>query len=459
MDRVRWLIGLSLTVAAGCSEPAVVHGSSASSSEPESTIAPEEEERCGSGWTCQADETVCVDGRCVPPGPCDDPGDCDSPQVCVREQCVAPGPCDDGGDCGPGEICEQEVCTPAAEVPACDTTGNAQALFSVAHASQGTVSAQFRNADGDAAHELDLGLGSTIVEIRGGTTTAQPLLATEGDVQLLRAADLDEDGVDELLIAQPTLWILNGSTSAVTAWSSFQSAPLRDLAVGSIPGRGLYDASALWACPYRQGCGSEWEIAEFDATADGTLSFSSNHTIAEPMLALDIGRLDESPNTLVVDTVGALVVFGSASFALPVEDTAVEGAGVLTIGDLDATGFEEIVRLSPDESQTVASLYSSDGLTLAADFRGRFAGELRMVRIGDLDGDTWPDVVMAGTDHLVLWLGPARAGEAHGCAIEVTPPHDIIALAVGDADGDAKDEIAIVDGAEATVLTLNLDSR
>lgn len=343
------------------------------------------------------------------------------------------------------------MCVDAPDVPTCDSRSALQPLVSLQHAPQTSVALQFRNGDGDAALELDIARGAAIAEVRGGTAEEAPLLATESDVVLLRAADLDDDGIEELLIAQPTLWILGGSSGEVTRWEDYASAPLSDLAIGTLPNDSRRDASALWACPYLEGCGSPIEIAELVAPGDGRLEFDGNHTITEPMLALDIGRLDDDPNGLVVETADGLVVYAFDSFGVSFPDPAVLGVGVLAMGQLDDTAFDEIVRLSPGSTHTVASLHRSDGVSLGVGVRARFGGELVLVEIGEVDGDGAPDVVMAGMDRIVLWSGPGGENEG-GCGIEIVPPHDVRALALGDADGDGVEEIAVAGQTAVTVL-------
>lgn len=425
-----------------------VHTTAGSSSSAESSATAEGPERCDDGWTCDDDDDVCFHRDCVPPGPCDDPGDCTAPQVCVAESCVAPGPCDDAVDCADGEICEQGACELADVVPACP---EALALTVEVSLEQPSTELRFRDVDGDSARELDLASGTQIWEIADGTADAVPLLSTGGAVQLLRAVDLDFDGREELVIAQPTMWILNAATSEVWEWSDSSSAPLVDLAIGTVPNDEDSDAWALWECPYLEGCGARVESARFDVPGDGTLQFAGSQAWIEPLLGIATARLDDATHVLVIDTASALTIVGRGSVGQPtVEDIAVRGAGVLATGDLDESGFDEIVRLAPAESQTIASLYESDGLAVSVTLRARFPGELQQLALGDVDGDGRLEAVLAGGERIIVWFDPKQGG----CAFEQTAPHDVRALAVGDANGDGRDEIAIGGVAATTVLSV-----
>jgi len=422
--------------------------SSASSSSADAPATTDEPERCDSGWVCGDDDEVCVHGSCVPRGPCDDPGDCTAPEVCVAESCVPPGPCDDGVDCSDGEICEQGVCELAEIVPACPEL---LALTVELSLEQPATELRFRDADGGGLRALDIASGAEIWEVAGGMQDAVSLLSADGDVLLMRTADLDFDGREELLIVQPTLWILDAATSAVWKWSDTSSADLEDLAIGSLPSGTEPRAWALWHCPYPEGCGGEVEIASFDAPGDGTLLFSGGQARLEPLLAIATARLDDTTQVLVVDSTDALFIHGGGPLGqLTVHDVAVRGAGVLETGDLDESGFDEIVRLAPAESQTIASLYESDGLAVNVTLRARFPGELQRLALGDVDGDGRLDAVLAGGERVVVWFDPKEGG----CAFEAAAPHDVLTLAVGDANGDGRDEIAVGSETATSVLAL-----
>ncbi len=425
-----------------------VQSTADSSSSAESSATTQVPESCDDGWTCDDADAVCFHRDCVPPGPCDDPGDCIVPQVCVGESCVSPGPCDDAVDCTDGEICEQGACELADVVPACPEALALTVEISLEHAS---TELRFRDADGDSARELDLAYGTQVWEVAGGTADAVPLLSTDGEVQLLRAVDLDFDGREELLIVQPTMWILNAATSAVWEWSDDSSAPLVDLAIGTVPNDADADAWALWECLALEGCGAQLEIASFEAPGDGTLLYNGAQARLEPLLAIATGRLDDATHVLVVDSTDALFIVGKGSLRQPiVDDVAVRGAGVLATGDLDDAGFDEIVRLAPAETQTIASLYESDGLAVSATLRARFSGELRQLALGDVDGDRKLEAILAGDERIVVWFDPKRGG----CALEQAAPHDARALAVGDVNGDGRDEIAL--GGETATIVLAL---
>lgn len=421
--------------------------SATSSSSAENPATAEGPERCDNGGTCSRDEDVCFHGDCVPAGPCDDPDDCAAPQVCVAESCVAPGPCDDAVDCADGEICERDVCELADVVPTC---GDTLALTLGVSLEQPATALRFRDADADSALELDLASGRQIWEVAGGTADAVPLLSTDLDVVLLRAADLDFDGREELVIVQPTMWILNAATSAVWEWSDDSSAPLEDLAIGAMRSDEDVDAWALWHCLRLEGCGAPVEIAGFTAPGDGTLRFAGAQALPEP-LAIATARLDDATHTRVVESTEHLFVRSKGSLGEPyVHDLAVRGAGVLAAGDLDDAGFDEIVRLAPGQSQTIASTYESDGLTVSVTLRARFPGALDEIALGDVDGDGRREAVLAGGDRIVVWFDPKLGG----CALEHAVPHDVRALAVGDADGDGRDDIAIGGDAATSILAL-----
>ncbi len=425
--------------------------SSSSSSGSSDATLPDEPIRCDSSYPCASDLEVCYRGECVPLGPCDDPHDCTDPMVCVHERCVEPGPCDDAIDCAGGQMCDDGQCAAAPEVPTCETSILTQSLFVIDHGDGAPSSVVFRNADGDAAHELAIGVDASIVQVRGGGTEAIPLLETDGTARVLRAADLDLDGLDELAIADATLRVHNPASGGVVVWNTYTSSTVPDFAIGLTTVGSHNVAAALWYCPFYEGCASEVELAHLQVTEGGGLDFSANQAIREPMLGIAMGHLGAQPNAIVIDIAEGFRTFRLGTGYPPADDPAVRGVGVLAIGDLDASGFDEIVRLSPGESATVASIYASTGETLVPQRRAGFAGELRLVRIGDLDGDAWADVVLAWDSQLVLWFD-ASVDAPEGCAVVIPAPHAVVAIALGDADGDGRDEVAIAGGHSTTVL-------
>lgn len=448
VDWRRRLVRLSLASLAGCSAPRGQGESRTTGVESSGGELSDGPASCEPGDWCTSESDVCYHGDCVPRGPCDDPGDCIAPMVCVGEACVGPGPCDDGLDCEAGEVCGLGVCSAAPELPWCVPAIAVQTLFAIDHGAELAHSVVFRDADGDALRELAIGVSSGVVQVRGGTTEALTLVGVDGVPRLLRAADLDGDGLDELAIASDSLRTHNPASGDVFQWAD--SGALPEIAIGTVGSDRRHAAAALWHCPYLEGCSAEIELAHLGVTPQGGLAFAGNQVTAEPMLGLAIGHLGTQANSIVVDIPGGFRTFGlgEADFLLA-QDHAVVGAGVLAIGDLDGGGYDEVVRLSPDEAATVASIYASTGETLLATRRARFDGELRVLRIGDVDGDAWRDVVMAGGTRVVVWLD---AGAEATCLTELVAPHPVSAVALGDADGDGRDEVAVAGGSRTTVL-------
>lgn len=447
-DGCRRLMWLSLASLAGCGVPRGQAESSTTSVGSSGDETSEGPASCEPGDWCVSESEVCYYGDCVPRGPCDDPGDCIAPMVCVGETCVTPGPCDDGLDCGAGEVCELGNCTVAPELPACVPAIAMQTLFAIDHGTDLAHSIVFRDADGDSLRELAIGVSSGVVEVRGGTTEAVPLVGVDGVPRLLRAADLDGDGLEELAIAGDSLRTHNPASGDVIPWAD--SGALPEVALGALGSDRRHAAAALWHCPYLEGCGAEIELAHLGVTPQGGLAFAGNQVTAEPMLGLAIGHLGAQANSIVVDIPGGFRTFGlgEADFLLA-EDHAVVGAGVLAIGDLDGGDYDEVVRLSPAETATVVSIYASTGETLLVVRRAGFDRELRVVRIGDIDGDAWRDVVMSDGTRVVVWLD---AGAEATCVTEFVAPHAVSAVALGDPDGDGRDDVAVAGESSTTVL-------
>ena len=138
------------------------------------------------------------------------------------------------------------------------------------------------------------------------------------------------------------------------------------------------------------------------------------------------------------------------------------GASVAGVGDVDGDGYPDFVVAAPAVSTTTlapaAHLYRGgpSGLmvtptTLATDGSPGFATEVEPA--GDVDGDGLSDVLVTATDSVVLFRGAGAgiipAGTLTAAGQGVNPRH---AAGAGDLDRDGHADVLVADGAGVEVL-------
>jgi hypothetical protein len=398
----------------------------------------ESQKDCASGRTCIEDVCVYV---------CGDGWSCADPEVCVGRRCVAPGPCDDGIDCDGIDACLDGRCVAVPELARCAKGLAWDPVVHLAGPDAPVRHLGFRNADGDAARELVGAQQGIVSQVRSGDSTAQVLYSAEpGDsIVDLEIVDLDLDGLDDVAVASKVLTFLdvNGATPEASQYYQFTDIE----AVDEQPGVGSPAGVGLGMCRLpnpEPGCPPEL------IAAWGEPGLSQGASAADRALHLASGDfLGSGGRYLVVGTRDGFHLFLPGRKASLDHDVGVDGS-VFAVGDLDADGVDEVVRLTPREAWTLATVWQAANGEFKPGQRVRLAGEYgRAVRIGNVDGDGIADVVLGGPDGLAIWHAP----RVSGCFTVEPTAHAVVQVAVGDHDGDGRDEVALADDERLTIVS------
>jgi hypothetical protein len=400
---------------------------------------------CAADSDC-ADRQACRSGVCVFSGECDEPlWGCPQDQVCIARQCVARGPCDDAFDCESGEACDGSSCSAVPDVPSCAASPS---LFVLAELQQGAANLAFRDADGDGARELVMVGEAGVSQLSAGQPTAEVLLPGASFARDLAVADLDGDGLEDVVLAGSGLRTITAEGATV----QIDDKSYRDVELCDMPPHdGVVEGIGLSPCRAPEGCSSgEYPLSLWN-DGTGSLHGGGHFDVAYPEHSLAGASLGGIRGVVIAQAEGVTTLGFPEGFWHP--DNGVFGAA-LAGGDLVAGGSDELLRLSPGKPWTVATLWSLTGSTLVPGPRGRIAGELDRVLLGDLDGDGSVDAVLAGAGVVVLWLAPGLlASPTSGC-ISTLPLDGHGAIAVGDHDGDGRADIAVATTASVTIWAM-----
>ena len=304
--------------------------------------------------------------------------------------------------------------------------------------------------------------------------------------QSVAIGDLDGDGKADLAVANRsgnTVSVFrNTSTSgSITAGSFAAKVDLitglqpGSVTIGDLDGDGKPD---LVVTNFGNGANT---VSIFRNTSTlGSISFAMKADFATSgnPISVSISDLDgDGKNDLAVTnyTYGRISVLrntsniGNISFAAKVDFLTGTLPQSLFIGDLDEDGKPEIV-VANQYSNTVSVLRNtsaSGSLTV-----GSFAAKVDFapgaqpvsVSIGDLDGDGKPDlaVVNQGSNTISVFQNTAISGVINSgsfaAKVDVATGASPRSVAIGDADGDGKPDLAVANGTGNTVSILRNNS-
>jgi hypothetical protein len=161
---------------------------------------------------------------------------------------------------------------------------------------------------------------------------------------------------------------------------------------------------------------------------------------------------------------GAGKLIDGASFGSRAELAASSNPSSVAIGDLNSDGKPDLVVVN-DTAGTV-SVYrniSSAGTITAASFAAKvdFATGVTpfFVAIGDLDGDTWPDLVVTNYSSNTISVFKNISFRSYGditfaAAVEFAVGRSPFRVAIGDLDSDGKPDLAVTNIDDNTVSLL-----
>ncbi|PRQ05582.1 hypothetical protein [Enhygromyxa salina] len=320
---------------------------------------------------------------------------------------------------------------------------------------------------------------STEVAATYVTNITQPApLPIPGQALSLSFADVDGDGVDELVVATMSeLHVFENDVDMPTTSPRVEDSSSIDAMVGGQLDMNVGEDVLL-----------HYEGVQSLHSSDGTSSFlapsvtPSQIGIAAGMLASDF---DQQPpdEVLMWGSSGARVEGGIGAFTLTDSaevSSAVAGLSGFTVTYSDRTiEFFELFGASGWIGSVAGALphalfasigqlelsasriESNDGTwslfqlwdpmrPIAPEQAFGFAGEVSVMRRGDFDGDGTSDIAIIADDGLWLHFA-ALEGVGELYATLDTGRSPAVALSVGDHDGDGDDELAVL-LADATVL-------
>jgi hypothetical protein len=326
------------------------------------------------------------------------------------------------------------------DVPSCAAPPS---LFLLAELDQGAAKLAFRDSDGDGARELVMAGNAGVSQLSAGQPTADVLLSDTDSVADLAVADLDGDGLEDVVVAGRGLRTITAGGATV----QIDDKPYLDIELCDLPPHdGVVEGIGLWPCSAPQGC-SAVEILSLSNDGTGSLHGDGQQDLAYAEQSLAGASLGGIRRAIIAHVEGVTTWGFPEGWWHP--DDGVFGAA-LAGGDLVAGGSDELLRLSPGKPWTVATQWSLTENTLVPGPRGRIAGELVLVSLGDVDGDGSVDAVLAGDGVVILWRAPGLpASPTTGCVS--TLPLEGGAIAVGDHDGNGRADIAIATASNVTI--------
>jgi hypothetical protein len=331
------------------------------------------------------------------------------------------------------------------------------------------------NGDGrpDVATANWNGLDVSVL-LNDGAWFAAPLtVPTSGPVSSVTTADLTGDGRLDMVVAGPgSLSVLlrqaDGSyTSSASFNDCYGSVAIADLNHDGIPDLIYSGGAGVIVCLGNGdgtfGAATSYAVGYVQAVAVGDFRNDGNIDIA----TANYPYLDQ-------DNVGILWGNGEGTFQ-PVQylTTGSRSTGI-AVGDLNHDGYDDIVTANFDDTSSVDVLLSNGDGTFAAPVKYRLypnplpngngpSSGTNQVVIADMNGDGIPDLVTADRNANAVSVllgngdgsfGPNNGDGTFGSHYSVWPQRGPVSLAVGDFNGDRKNDIVAASSltAGATVL-------
>ncbi len=224
--------------------------------------------------------------------------------------------------------------------------------------------------------------------------------------RMVKAVDLDGDGVDDLVLLNggnddPIRVRFSAAGGTFGPEERFFVEPLRAYAFGAIDGR---PGSELLTIEQQSG---RTRVLTLDSDDDddarrGRLSFYPLPPGGGQGRSLDVGDLDGDGKVEVVATDPARAQFhvyrraGQSGLGASKTYPGLVGGGAVRLADLDGDGKAEVYVLSEKEKQVGRSVLLDGRLTFPASLP--IKGEPVALEVADLDGDAKPEVVYVTRD-------------------------------------------------------------
>lgn len=370
----------------------------------------------GFGW-------YCVEGQCVYEYTCDD---------CCDGECGWYGECYIDEECDAGEVCRYNYCEPAPAPVECEGYALVPAIPEMPGDAP-ILALAFVEALPSAGRELAVVtyMGVTVVA-SDGTTVA---LSDEADASQIAAADLDNDGDDDLVL------LVGGATPSVrTLLSDGMGAFVDGATMASVATRialGDFDADGFIDLATGSASGADF----VHGNGDGT--FGSGYPLDGDDPTIALAPVPAGVGTDLIFYSGGTLWWANAAAGLSAQPlspaVSFVTAGHLTVGDYDGNGFPDASVLDDASGSAVVqtwhdlvALQDATPWTPPADYSD--------VASGDVDGDGRDDLVLLAQNGELAVRRGSDASDP-GCYV-LGLTHDFaMNLTVDDFDGDGRDDI------------------
>ena len=305
-------------------------------------------------------------------------------------------------------------------------------------ATEGINDIAIGEADGNPGLEV-VALTSTKLYVFDAATFTLKWTAPYGghDVAI---ADLENDGVNEIIIAGSDGHVLNGSAQSYTYKWGFAGGFGPTMTVGDVDNDGKAEIVG-GSAPYSSG---GVLIVNGDTKTTSTLQLR-----AQSVAVGDVNN--DGLNELVVGpdqwgSVEGYTVTGTKLWSINNPEHGVQG---MTVGDPDGDGKNQVLWGAGVTSSGADTLFVGNAATQSIEYRGAdLDGPFRAV-VGDLNGD--------GRLEMVLTSASTESGYSTGAAYVLDyATHQLLAklpvtinvqqVAIGQVDGDAAREIILMGG-------------
>lgn len=450
-----WNLGGLLVLAAGCGPAVVPSGGGSSGSSGNGTFDPS-----GDPSDPSSTVTVATNDDDSPPATCQDDSDCGSGERCIQGVCEPYEPecvdttccgncgnydtdddtdtsgyeCDEYNPCAADELCLDHVCIGGTPLVDCDAPVLETSMLPIPGGSHATTLAFVAGEPGAHEQLVVTGEGSIGV-VAGGDLNTIPAPQTLQSPRRILVADFDGDGREDVAL-----------TGEVDGTHGIQTFAIGDGTVTPIDFTAVDGQSPL-AGDF-DGDGNA-DILQWDSQVGAQVSPGLGNGAFGPAIA-KLGALGYISAVTDVDADGVIDVISDVGdvwrgqpgfeFAFAGELPSSEGVNHYTAqaADLDGDGVQELVM--------TYGLYSS------------------FIEIAHLDGEILATYLATDADGLIDVAGVAgdpldvvihnaaiNAPLGDACLMRYAEPYATRLGAVGNFDGDARNEVAYVDQFEYTL--------